>query len=220
MESIDPHRRPYYKHTERLSILELRAARGWSATQTVMGFAVFRQEPSSVDMRAFLGRTIRQSTAKPKYLISDQGGQFTCPGFKAWCKRRDIEPRYGSPGKLAANAVLERFFRSLKEEWLRRIAIPLRREAMRKMVSLCIAWYGEHRAHQGLYGRTPNEVYHDRTPANEKPRLEPRPRWPKGSSCASPQAKLKGSAGVKLRLEVTYYGNQKELPIVALKRVA
>jgi hypothetical protein len=31
MESIDPHRRPHYRPTDRLAILELKAARGWSA---------------------------------------------------------------------------------------------------------------------------------------------------------------------------------------------
>ena len=37
---IDPHRRPHYPPTERMAILELRAARGWSLEQTARAFHV------------------------------------------------------------------------------------------------------------------------------------------------------------------------------------
>src|SRR5262245_9319219 len=38
MEQIPPPRRPHYPPTERLAILELRAARGWSQAQTATSF--------------------------------------------------------------------------------------------------------------------------------------------------------------------------------------
>ncbi len=40
MEQIPPHRRPHYPPVERLAILELRAARGWSLSQTADRFLV------------------------------------------------------------------------------------------------------------------------------------------------------------------------------------
>lgn len=40
MGQISPHRRPYYPPTERMAILELRAARGWSYEQTAETFLV------------------------------------------------------------------------------------------------------------------------------------------------------------------------------------
>ena len=40
MDRIAPHRRPYYPPTERLAILELKAARGWSLEQTARAFQV------------------------------------------------------------------------------------------------------------------------------------------------------------------------------------
>ena len=40
MAKIDPHRRPYYPPTERMAILELKAARGWSLAQTAKAFLV------------------------------------------------------------------------------------------------------------------------------------------------------------------------------------
>ena len=40
MARIDPHRRPHFPPTERMAILELRAARGWSQEQTARVFQV------------------------------------------------------------------------------------------------------------------------------------------------------------------------------------
>ncbi|HEV2947701.1 MAG TPA: hypothetical protein VGX70_10015, partial [Gemmataceae bacterium] len=40
MASIPAHHRPFYRPTERLAILELKAARGWSLEQTAKTFFV------------------------------------------------------------------------------------------------------------------------------------------------------------------------------------
>ena len=40
MKSIEPHRRPYYRPTQRMAILELRAARGWTLKQTADAFLI------------------------------------------------------------------------------------------------------------------------------------------------------------------------------------
>lgn len=68
-------------------------------SRRLMGFAVFLHEPSSIEMRSFLGRAIHAAGRAPKHLISDKGGQFWCDGFKAWCRRRNIKPRFGAVGK-------------------------------------------------------------------------------------------------------------------------
>jgi len=78
----------------------------------------------------------------------------------------------------------------------------------------------EHRPHTALAGRTPNEVYFGRRPANSVPQSEPRPRWPRGSSCAKPRTLVKGKPGVRLELAVTFEAGRKHLPIISLKRVA
>ena len=62
-------------------------------TRRVMGFAVSSKEPKSVDVRTFLGRLVRRH-GTPKYLISDKGHQFDCAGYRAWCNRKGIQPRY------------------------------------------------------------------------------------------------------------------------------
>ncbi len=189
------------------------------ASRLVVGFAVFPRRPSSFQMRSFLGRAIGKAGA-PKYIIADKGKEFDCRAFKRWCKRRHIRPRYGAVGKHGSIAIIERFIRSMKSEGTRRVIISLRREAMRRELRTYMAWYNEHRPHRGLDGRTPMEVYTGRKSANEKPRFEPRSRWPRRSMCAAPAARVRGKRGAKLALAVGNVGGHAHLPVVQLKLAA
>lgn len=146
-------------------------------SRCVMGFTVWTKEPTSRDVRTFLGHVGVRARAAPKYILSDKGRQFWCRGFKAWCDRKGIQPRYASTGKQTrATAIVERFIRSIKEEWLRSTSVPFPRDDMRRHVGLFLSWFHQHRPHQGLGGRTPNEVYNGKKPANTNPRFKPRPR--------------------------------------------
>ena len=69
-------------------------------------------------------------------------------------------------------------------------------------------------------GPPPDEVYFDWTPANERPRYEPRRRWPRDSLCAVPWAEIKGRRGVKLELNVAYLEGRRHLPIIMLRPAA
>ena len=189
-------------------------------SRRVMGFALFWKEPCSIDIRRSLGRAIARGGTAPKYLISDKGGQFTSGEFKKWCRRRNIEPRYAAGGQRGATSVIERFLKSMKEEWLGRGVVPFRRVSMRRHVSLYLEWFLEFRPHQGLDGQTPQEVYEGREPANKKARWEPRPKWPTNSPCASPQAKPRKRRASRLSIVVRFHAGSRHLPIVEVKRVA
>jgi len=189
-------------------------------SRRVMGFAVFSNIPSSEDIQAFLDRTIQASAASPKHLISDKGGQFWCDGFKAWCRRRTIEPRFGAVGKHGSIAVLERFIGTMKREGTRRWLIPLRQTTFQLELKLFIDWYHEYRPHSALDGCTPYEVHHALPPANLEPRCEPRPRWPRKSRCAKPQTLVAGQPGDEFTLKIDFVEGRKHLPIVTLQRAA
>jgi transposase InsO family protein len=189
-------------------------------SRRVMGFAVFSVLPSSEDIQAFLDRTIRISGASPKHLISDKGGQFWCDGFKNWCDRLTIKPRFGAVGKHGSIAVLERFIGTMKREGTRRWLIPMCRTTFRNELKPFIDWYNEHRPHSALDGCTPYEVYHSLPPANRQPRCEPRPRWPRKSRCAKPQTLVAGKPGDEFTLKIDFVNGRKHLPIVTLKRAA
>jgi transposase InsO family protein len=189
-------------------------------SRRTMGFAVFEKEPNSVQVRSFLGRTICVAGQAPKHLISDKGSQFWCAGFKAWCRRRNIKPRFGAVGKHGSVAVVERLILTVKQLLKQLPLIPLRRQSFRSELVAIAQWYNECRPHVTLGGKTPNEVYQGRFPANRKPRIEPRPRWPRGSPCAKPWALVVSKPGRRFNTTVTFHAKRRHLPVVTLTRAA
>ncbi len=65
-------------------------------------------------------------------------------------------------------------------------------------------WYNEHRPHMTLGGKTPNEIYEKRFPADRKLRIEPRPRWPRDSPCAKSQTLIAGKPGQHFEMNVGF----------------
>jgi transposase InsO family protein len=177
-------------------------------SRTCVGFAVFSNVPSSVEVQRFLERAIRASGSAPRYISSDKGKQFWCCSFKAWCKRRGIRPRYGRVGEPACIAIVERFIRSMKGECTRYLLVPMSLAAMRRELHLYTIWYNTERSHMGLAGKTPNEVWSGRP----RRRLEPRPKWPH-------RPRRRGN-GDKFMLDVSYVEGRKHLPVIELRRAA
>jgi len=108
----------------------------------------------------------------------------------------------------------------MKNECTRRLLVPYQRESVRRELALYLEWYNGHRPHEALRSATPDEIYFDRDPASESPRIEPRRRWPRGSPCASPQAAVRGIAGQVVELKLSSLSRRMHLPIVELKRAA
>jgi len=69
-------------------------------------------------------------------------------------------------------------------------------------------------------GKTPNEVYFSRPPANEQPRFEPRDRWPRGSPCAWPLVDIIGQPGDPVVVEIDLLEGRRYLPVIRAKRAA
>ncbi len=189
-------------------------------SRRAMGFAVFLKRPKSVTVRTFLGKMIARVHASPKYVICDKDRVFWCGDFKRWCRRKGTRPRSGAGGQHGSIAVVERFIKSIKEQGTRQILIPRRRAGLRRELNSLLAWYNENRPHAALAGRTPNELYFRLRPANRRPRLEPRQRWPRRAPCAGPRTLIAGQPGDRFTLEVDFHGGARHLPLVSLKRAA
>jgi transposase InsO family protein len=189
-------------------------------SRRMMGFAVFAKQPTSEQVRTLLGRTIQSAGRAPKYLICDKGPQFWCSGFKDWCRRRGIKPRFGAVGQHGSIAVVERFILTLKTLCTRVILVPVRRERMREELNRFAGWYNGDRPHMTLNGATPDEVYHRRHPTCRFPRFEPRAHWPRRSSCARPGVPIRSWPGQRLELHVEFQAGRKHLPNVTLCRAA
>ena len=169
-------------------------------SRKVMGFALFKRQPTSVAVRQFLGMAIRRHHAQPRHIISDRGKQFDCDGYRRWCRRRGIKYRYGAIGRYGSIAVIERLMRTMKDECTRVVLIPLRLKDMRTELSVYVTWYNQFRPHQALDGKTPCDVYDDIGP--------PDPLY-------SPNTMLP-----KLALHVSHYEGRRHLPVVELRRAA
>lgn len=190
-------------------------------SRRALSIGFFRKQPTSEQVRRFLGQVIAGVGSAPKHLITDHGVQFTAAAFKDWCLRHDIQHRLGGLTKPGGIAVIERFMRTLKYECTYRLLIvPLLRNAFRRELDLFIDWYNADRPHMTLHGATPDEVYFGERPACRRPRFEPRPAWPRGSPCARPQTLVKGQPGVQLALSVDFVCHRRHLPRVTLRRAA
>jgi transposase InsO family protein len=190
-------------------------------SRRALAVGVFTQQPTSEQVRQFLGQIIARLRSTPKYLITDSGAQFTAVGFEPWCRRRGIGHRHGAIGKSGSIAVVERFILTLKDGCTRVLpVVPLLRRALQRELTLFLRWYNESRPHMTLAGATPDEVYYARRPACRAPRFETRAAWPRGSPCARPQTLVKGQPGVRLDLTVEFTANRRHLPRVRLTRAA
>jgi transposase InsO family protein len=128
-------------------------------SRRVMGVAIFKKEPKSKEIRAFLGRAIASAGRAPKHLITDQGIQFTAKGFKAWCSRLGIGHRLGAVGRYGSIAIIERLMRTLKSECTRRLVlVPLRRAAFVTELALWRNWYNADRPHVADFGLAIHET--------------------------------------------------------------
>jgi transposase InsO family protein len=190
-------------------------------SRRVMDVTAFKHQPTCEAVCSFLGRTIAKAKKTPRYIVCDRGKQFDCDDFRKWCKRRGIKPpRYGAIGKHGSIAVVERFILTMKCILSCLPFVPYRREAFLQELTTTAEWYNAERPHSWLGGKTPDEMYCGRYPANRRPRFEPRSRWPRGAPCAKPWALVCRKPGARLTLEVTFYAGRKHLPILQLKRAA
>src|SRR3989339_1511236 len=129
-----------------------------------VGFALFRKQPTSGDVRAALERAVKITGKAPKYIISDKGVQFFCDDYKDWCRVNNVKPRFGAVGKHGSIAITERFIKSLKYECTKIISVPMNFDEMRHELALYFTWYNEFRPHEYLGARTPQEVYSNSPP--------------------------------------------------------
>jgi len=188
-------------------------------SRRIMGFAIFKTQPTTEDICRAMDRICTENGIKPKYFVSDQGVQFDSCDFRSWCNNNSVKNRYGAVGKHGSIAVTERIIKSLKYEYLNRIVVPLSQNDMENEMRSYVSWYNEHRPHTRHFGRTPNEVYYNRRAANTLPRIEPRKYAKHSTPCAAPRMCIRGKAGVKVKLVVDFVNGNRLLPVVKIEKV-
>jgi len=173
---------------------------------------VFADHPTAAQVCATLDAAVRSSGRPPRHIISDQGSQFR-DAYRKWCTTNDSKPRFGAVGKHGSIAVIERFWRSMKDECFRRIIVPFSTVEMRTELALYVQWYNSSRPHQALHGATPREILERQVPACNAPGLETRPRFPLARG--HPKKRIS-----RMRLVVTHLEGRPHLPQVELRDAA
>ena len=110
-----------------------------------------------------------QKHGAPKHIISDQASVFVGEAFAELLRQWSIKPRLGAIGKHGSIAVTERVIKTLKYEWLKRVAIIKGLDHLGQLCREFETWYNNWRPHMTLQGLRPDDVYDDKP---EKPKRD------------------------------------------------
>ncbi len=99
-----------------------------------------------------------ESRGRPKELMfhSDQGCHYTSKKFRQCLWRYQIKQSMSRRGNCWDNAPMERFFRSLKSEWMPQRGYQSFNDAKTAIIGYIIGYYSQVRPHQHNEGLTPN----------------------------------------------------------------
>ncbi len=103
-----------------------------------------------------------ESRGKPKGVLfhSDQGCHYTSRYFRQLLWRYQIEQSLSRRGNCWDNSPMERFFRSLKSEWVPATGFRNFIEGKASIINYITGYYSQVRPHQYNGGLTPNESEH------------------------------------------------------------
>ena len=102
---------------------------------------------------------------KPEIINSDQGSQYTSENWVSYLKDQGIKISMDGKGRATDNAVVERFFRTIKQECIYLNPTEKVKE-LRNLIKDYILYYNTQRTHQGINRKKPIDLY---TSKNRKP---------------------------------------------------
>ena len=126
------------------------------ASRRVLSFRVSNTLDASFCTQA-LQEALQRYDA-PEIMNTDQGSQFTSEGFTSLLRSRGVAISMDGRGRWMDNIFIERLWRSVKYEAVYLKAYESIPEARRELAAY-FDFYNERRRHQGLEGRTPDDVY-------------------------------------------------------------
>jgi len=123
-----------------------------------VGWAISASPDSNLTAKALA--MAFESRGRPQGLLfhSDQGSHYTSLKFRQYLWRYQIKQSMSRRGNCWDNAPMERFFRSLKTEWVPNCGYHSMSEAKRMIDEYMIGYYCRLRPHQYNGGLTPNRA--------------------------------------------------------------
>ena len=148
-------------------ITYLRTHQGWSylacvldcATQEIVGYAL-SQNPNAELAKQALKNALacKQPNSSELMFHSDQGVQYSAKLFRTYLESLSIRQSMSRRGNCWDNAVMERFFRSLKTERLNDLSF-INHKCVVTEVENYIRFYNYKRRHSSIDYQTPHQKY-------------------------------------------------------------
>lgn len=120
---------------------------------------VYRAEPSAGQMADLAKAAVRRYGA-PRRVVSDQGGQFRAMEFQTAVASLGAEAIFGRLGQSHSIPIVERFWRTLKENLGIRLLRPLTLAELEARAAYTAIHYAYFRPHSSLDAATPAETFH------------------------------------------------------------
>lgn len=122
-----------------------------------VGWAISSSPDSELTAAAL--KMAYESRGRPKDVMfhSDQGSHYTSHRFRQIVAQCGFRQSMSRRGNCWDNAPMERFFRSLKTEWVPKYGYRSRQEALDGIMKYIIRYYSEIRPHQYNNGMSPNQ---------------------------------------------------------------
>ena len=136
---------------------------------------VFPAEPSSPDIQKLFRATCRRF-GPPRHFVSDQGSQFIDSRFRELLACLQVRHRFGAIGNVGSIALIERLWKTLKNNLSLRSFKPLFQQDLERRLYFGLLYYAYIKPHQGLGGATPAELFFGLPPAHLQAVAPPRAR--------------------------------------------
>jgi len=125
-------------------------------SRMIMGWALSDTLDTAPVLEAV--RTAIEKHGKPGIINSDMGSQFGSNEYREYLKNAGIRQSMDGKGRWADNIAIERWFRSLKTEYIYINEFPTPR-SLREGIGKYIVEYNSERPHQGLGYKTPAAAF-------------------------------------------------------------
>jgi putative transposase len=149
---------PVFTRAKRQSVFVGAVTDGYS--RKVLAVGVWPQEPTALFAVRLLREAIANVLAAPKWFVTDHGTQFTSRLFTRVLARLGVRHRYGKVHRHGSLALIERLWKAFQTEYAGRLLLYRPVSSIERSLAAYARWFNEHRPHQGLAQRTPDEVHY------------------------------------------------------------
>lgn len=125
-------------------------------SRKVIGWSLSKSPDSNLTCKVLM--MAFESRGKPEGVLfhSDQGGHYTSVKYRQLLWRYKIKQSLSRRGNCWDNSPMERFFRSLKTEWVPTLGYQNFTDAKKHITNYILGYYNEVRPHTFNGGLTPN----------------------------------------------------------------